>query len=201
MFKPPPEILEADYPVFKPAHDVGEWARSVFIDPDGPLSNPDHDHLNLATILFVWSSHTFKSQGRVVAATAQTGNQRGGGPGKKEWQESLYYEWHGGALPTFVITLCAPFFIEADPTSVCSVIEHELYHCGQMRDRHGEPIYIDGMPRFTLRGHDVEEFIGVVQRYGAVHPSMIELQRALNSPPEISSARVNDVFCGCGARL
>jgi len=37
------------------------------------------------------------------------------------------------------------------------------------RDAFGAPKFkkSTGLPSFTLRGHDVEEFVGVVRRYGA----------------------------------
>ena len=48
------------------------------------------------------------------------------------------------------------------------MLEHELYHIGVMRDEDGEIVYSDssGLPKHYLAGHDVEEFIGVVKRYG-----------------------------------
>nr|WP_271894430.1 putative metallopeptidase [Phyllobacterium sp. IY22] len=47
-------------------------------------------------------------------------------------------------------------------------MEHELYHAGQDRDSFGAPKFrkSTGLPVFILRGHDIEEFIGVVRRYG-----------------------------------
>jgi hypothetical protein len=45
--------------------------------------------------------------------------------------------------------------------------KHELHHVGQSKNPYGAPAF-DKQGRLTLRfvGHDVEEFIGVVARYG-----------------------------------
>lgn len=181
---------------------MGEWAKKTFVDKNGPLFNKDHAHLKFADVLFVWSSVSFRSKGRTVVGTAQEGRQQGGGPGKKDFSEFLYREWNGGKLPTFVITLAAPFFAEADPTSILAVVEHELYHCGQQRDEFGFPKFNkDGLPMFAMRGHDIEEFVGVVKRYGSTSPEMNALKDALNSPRAVSTERAKDAFCGCGARL
>jgi len=50
-----------------------------------------------------------------------------------------------------------------------TALEHELYHIVQSVDEFGAPKFNrdTGMPTLTLRGHDVEEFVGVVRRYGA----------------------------------
>lgn len=204
-FPPIPEELLRNrlFPMFLPAHEVRDWARSTFIDKDAPLCNPDHAHLRLADVLFVWSSVNFKRQGQVVVGTAQIGKQRPSGPGQKEFIESRYLEWNRGVLPDFIVTICAPYVKEAAPDAICALVEHELYHCGQQKDRFGFPQYFkSGMPKFALRGHDVEEFVGVVERYGDLgNPSMLRLKDALNSKPSIRPSQSRGVVCGCGAKV
>ncbi len=201
---PPKEITESFQPLFRPDHDLRDWALNTFVHDGAILQNPDHAHLQFADILFVWSSVCFRSKGKGVVGTAQRGIQQGGGPGKKEYLESFYREWNGGhKLPDFIITICAPYVIEADPASICSLIDHELYHCGQERDEFGYPKYTDsGLPKFALRDHDISEFVGVVKRYGDLGDrSMIDLRDALNATPTISRAQSDRAVCGCGAKV
>lgn len=49
------------------------------------------------------------------------------------------------------------------------VVEHELYHAAQETDAFGAPKFNRSTGRrvFTIRGHELEEFVGVVRRYGA----------------------------------
>ncbi|WP_267902481.1 putative metallopeptidase [Sinorhizobium meliloti] len=44
-------------------------------------------------------------------------------------------------------------------------------------------------PVFTVRGHDVEEFVGVVRRYGADAAGVRAIVDAANRPPEIAGHR------------
>ncbi len=84
--------------------------------------------------------------------------------------------------------------------SWCAVSEHELYHCAQARTKYGAPRFIKGKPVFSIRGHDVEEFVGVVQRYGAVGTGVADLAAAAGRAPEIGRAGVAAV-CGTCLRL
>ncbi|HHP1741547.1 TPA: putative metallopeptidase, partial [Klebsiella pneumoniae] len=51
-----------------------------------------------------------------------------------------------------------------------------------------------GMPVLKLRGHDVEEFVGVVRRYGA-SKDVQEMVDAANRPAEVAHI---DVARACG---
>ncbi len=200
-----PELIRKNslFPVFAPAHEVRDWARRTFIDKDADLVNPDHKHLRLADILFVWSSVNFKRQGQVVVGTAQPGKQRPSGPGQKEFIESWYLAWNKNQSPDFIITICAPYVVDANPDQICALIEHEIYHCGQAKDAFGFPKYNkNGVPKYAMRGHDVEEFVGVVERYGDLgDPRMLQLKDALNSKPLIRQSQSRGVVCGCGAKV
>lgn len=199
----PSHLLEdedAD-PVFEPAHEVRLWAYSWFIDEDATLFNPDHEHLQEADILFVWSSVCFKSKGYEVVGTCQLGEQTGA-KGTKEFAEWQFRTMNGGKLPDFVVTLCAPYFAETSSEAVCAVVEHELYHGGQRLDKYGIPMrHRDGSPVYEIRGHDIEEHLGVVARYGAYSPQLMKLRDSLNAPPLIPRAFSRDAVCGCGARI
>lgn len=105
-------------------------------------------------------------------------------------------EWFG-AIPDFVITLDATFAAECDDVSFCALVEHELMHCAQKRNPYGVPLFsrTTGKPLFALRGHDVEEFVGIVERYGAYDLGVQRLVRAASNPPLIDLAKIARV-CG-----
>ena len=88
---------------------------------------------------------------------------------RKARQEQQMRDWFG-FVPTYLITVDASFCERANDTEFCYLLEHELYHIGVMRDEDGEIIYSDstGLPKHYLAGHDVEEFVGVVKRWGQV---------------------------------
>lgn len=198
--KPPSRLLEAIHPTFAPAPDIRDWAYATFIEEGAPLQNPDHEHLKDAQILFLWSSIPFTKTGRQVVGTAQRGFQSGS-LGKKELIEQRFREWNAGDLPDFVITLCAPYLHEASERGACALVEHELYHCAQETDLFGAPAFTDsGMPKWTIRGHDIEEFVGIVARYGAYSPELMALQTVLARGPLVAPEEINAV-CGCGARV
>lgn len=199
---PPESVLQASAEgmEFAPAHDVRDWALRTFVDPAGPLANPDHEHLNDADLLVIWAGGAFRLSGRQVVGTARLGPQQGA-MGKREFQEYLFRTWNGGRLPDFVVTLSAPYCVEAAPEAVCALVEHELYHCAQARDEWGNPKYHkDGSPIWGMRGHDVEEFVGVVRRYGAHSLELQEMSRALSSGPEIAPGAIR-AACSCGATV
>lgn len=79
----------------------------------------------------------------------------------------------------------------------CALCEHELSHCGQARDEFGVPKFSQetGMPAFCMRGHDVEEFVGVVARYGALTPEIAALVQAANSAPVVAGGQIA-IACG-----
>lgn len=199
--RPPGYILDALYPTMEPAPELKEWALATFVHVGGPLQNPDHEHLNDAQLLFLWSSHPFRKGGREVVGTCQLGRQQGS-LGKKELLEQRYREWHGGSLPDFVITICAPFVLDATPATKCALIEHELLHASQERDEFGDPKFNQdtGLPCWTMRPHDLEVFISEVARYGAYSPELRALKTVLDRGPLVADEEVSAV-CGCGAKI
>ncbi|HFX7767647.1 TPA: putative metallopeptidase, partial [Acinetobacter baumannii] len=84
----------------------------------------------------------------------------------------------------------------ANDTEFCYLLEHELYHIGVMRDEDGEIVYSDssGLPKHYLAGHDVEEFIGVVKRWGP-SKNVKRLIEVAKNPPFVSDL---DIARCCG---
>lgn len=185
-------------PIFEPAPELERWVRATIIEP-GALFNPDHKHLQLATIGFLWTNVENTKQGRMIAGTAQFGRPGGSSPWVKGKAEQQMRQWFGH-LPDFLITLNAKILSLCDQATVLAVIEHELYHCAQAKDEFGFPRFkeSDNSPIWAIRGHDVEEFVGVVQRYGMEAAQIEPLVRATNSEPMIGRAKV---AAACGTCL
>jgi hypothetical protein len=113
--------------------------------------------------------------------------------------EQQLREWFG-AVPDFVITLDANWFErEATNLARCAVIEHELHHCAQQTDEYGSPRFsrATGLPLWEIAGHDVEEFMSVVRRYGAWSPELQEMGSAIVNAPEIGAADVDGICGSC----
>jgi len=89
-----------------------------------------------------------------------------------------------------------------DDPSFCALVEHELYHCGQKLDVHGMPKFgQDGMPQFAIRGHDVEEFVGVVARYGADAAGVSEMVEAAKHRPSVGLASIAGACGTCHLKV
>jgi Putative phage metallopeptidase len=198
---PPAALVEDIFGMrFAPAPDLGAWVQATFIDEAGRLCNEDHAHLRDATVGWLWASSGFVKQGRRVLGQAEMPMFRCG-PWQKARQEQQLAEWFG-ELPDFVITLDAFHCAQADDTEFCALVEHELYHCGHALDEFGVPKFTrTGRPVFAIRGHDVEEFVGVVRRYGVGHPDgyLADLIRAAAKGPQIAPLAVAGVCGTCAA--
>lgn len=200
---PPADLGQytGDHPVnFVAALDLPEWVAQTFINEDAPLHNPDHEHLieNLDGVGFLWAASGYESRGRRVAGQAEELVFRCN-RWQKIRQEQQFMEWFGLQIPEFIITLDAAYCRECSDAEFCALVEHELYHIGQKLNNYGAPVFdkYTGRPKLTIRGHDVEEFVGVVRRYGVGHPQgkLSALVAAANSAPEVSRLHVAQA-CG-----
>lgn len=187
----------APYIKLTPATGVHEWVIEQIISEDGVLHNPDHMHLLEADIAFLWAATSFTKQGRTVLGQAEEVMMRAGGWQKARMEQQLY-EWFGHK-PDFIITLAGDFCSQCSDLEFCALVEHELYHIAQATDEFGAPkFYRDsGLPKLCMRGHDVEEFTGVVRRYGA-SANVQELIDAASQPAEV--AKIN-IARACGTCL
>jgi hypothetical protein len=196
---PPEFLLENDAPgfLFEPAPDLVAWIHHTLLNEDSPLYNDEHVHLVDARIGVLWTNCDNSRMGKGIVGQAERG---GGGQGGK-WQKARVtqqmYEWFGG-VPHFLITLDALYASQASDASFMALVEHELYHCGQKRDEFDDLAYDDdGLPIFTMRPHDAEEFVGVVRRYGvgAAAAGVADLVAAASLEPSVAVADIASV-CG-----
>jgi len=193
----PPQLLHDQvFLTLCPASEVWEWIETEILASAGSLHNPDHAHLLDANIRVLWASQPFAKQGRTVLGQAEQVMHRAGG-WQKARQEQQMREWFGEE-PQFLITLAADYCAQCTDAEFCALVEHELYHIAQATDQYGAPKFTqDGMPKLEMRGHDVEEFIGVVRRYGASN-DVQQLIDAASRPPEV--AKIN-IARACGTCL
>lgn len=193
---PPKDLTEKVFTTVIPAPDVWEWVQKEIISDDGSIHNPDHEHLADANIQVMWASISFGKQGRTVLGQAEKVMHRAGGWQKARAEQQMR-EWFGEE-PEFIITLAADYCAQCSDEEFCALVEHELFHIAHKLDKYGSPAFgEDGMPRLEMRGHDVEEFVGVVRRYGASLDVQMLIDAA-SKPPEV--ARIN-VARACGTCL
>jgi hypothetical protein len=184
---------------FAPAPDLVEWISSTFLEEGAPLFNEDHQHLVFATIGVLWTTVPNGHNGRAIVGQAELGASMGGmGKWTRARAAQQMVEWFGCA-PDFVITLFGPYADICDDATFCALVEHELSHCGQERDEFGMPRFrkSTGMPAFCMRGHDVEEFISIVRRYGADASGVRAMIDAAAEGPTIAAADIGFACANC----
>ncbi|MFH3825356.1 putative metallopeptidase [Acinetobacter pittii] len=185
-----------------PASDLKNWVVANFLTLGGPLHNPDHDHIaemlhdNEGFLASAWASTAYTRTKRMVLGQCEKVMFQQGG-WKKARQEQQMRDWFG-FVPIYLITIDASFCEKANDNEFCALFEHELYHIGVERDSDGEIIYSDhtGLPKRYLAGHDVEEFIGVVKRWGA-NDSVKRLVEVAKNPPFVSDLDISKCCGNC----
>lgn len=163
---PPPDMVDDVDELFVPSSDLIMWARDTFILPSALLHNEDHAHLEFVEIGMLWTNVGNSRGGNRIVGQCELGRPQAMGKWAKARAELQVREWFGD-IPDFIITLDAGYAAGCDDDTFCALVEHELYHAGQELDLFGAPKFkMDGSPKFGIKGHDVEEFVGVVERYG-----------------------------------
>jgi hypothetical protein len=178
---------------------VATWLRDTFVTEGSPLYNEDHKHLAFAAIGVLWTNVANSGQQRTVLATAEMPTPKGARwtIARAKYQLAQWF----GDVPDFVITLSAPLLSDVDDATFCAVLEHELYHCSQARNEFGAPKWhLDGSPVFGIRGHDVEEFVSIVARYGAGATRVGALVQAAQQRPLVQAASIVGACGTCIAR-
>ncbi|SED32617.1 hypothetical protein SAMN05216205_4917 [Pseudomonas mohnii] len=195
---PPASLLElselSDFGIrLTPAPEVWEWLQAEILANTGSIHNEDHAHLLDADIRVMWASAAFAKKGRTVVGQAEQVAFRAGGWQKARMEQQMF-DWFG-CVPTYIITLAADYCAQCSDADFCALVEHELYHIAQAKDQYGAPKFTqEGLPKLEMRGHDVEEFVGVVRRYGA-SPDVQALVDAANSPAEVGKLNISRA-CG-----
>lgn len=195
----PPDSLFGESAWFRPiapADGVAEWVSEAILAEGAPLYNEEHKHLFFADIAYLWAAVENTKQMRRVVGQCEEVMIRAGG-WQKARQEQQLYEWFG-RVPKFLITLDAQYSRDCTDLEWCALVEHELYHVGHRKDEFGEPAFTkDGEPKLGIRGHDVEEFVGIVRRYGVggAAGETAKLIAAAKRVPEVGHV---DIAQACG---
>lgn len=196
--RPPESLFTAEnwFRRFAPADGVAEWVHQTLLSEHSPLYNADHFHLKDADIEFLWAAQENSRQMRRVVGQCEEVTFRCGA-WQKGRQEQQMHEWFG-RVPAYLITLDAMYANDCSDIEWCALIEHELFHIAQKKDEFGEPAFTkDGAPKLGIRGHDVEEFVGIVRRYGvgAAAGDTAKLVAAAQKAPEIAGFNIAQA-CG-----
>ena len=85
-------------------------------------------------------------------------------------------------IPDFILTIDALWWAAASPFEREALVHHELCHCEHATDKDGELKFTDeGLPVWTIRAHDLEEFNATVRRYGAWKGDITAFSQSLDS--------------------
>jgi hypothetical protein len=195
--RPPRALLESfEGETFLPAPEVRDWFTWAFLSEGAPLHNPDHDDLLMADIGVVWTDVKCVRQMIQVVGMMELARPS---PMDNQWKKARYNHqlksWFGN-VPDFLMTLYAPHLSEVDNATFCAIVEHELYHARlRFITRQGKPVW-------AIYGHDVEEHVGIVARYGAgaAAGKTVELVAAAKKKPLVAPAQVS-MACGTCLRL
>ncbi|RVJ93092.1 putative metallopeptidase [Sinorhizobium meliloti] len=202
--QPPSSLFEEiNSPAFVPAEEMPEWIEETFLDSASMLHNPEHAHLAHAEIGVLWTVVENSRKGRRIIGQCEEGKPQGAmGKWALARAEMQVKQWFG-FVPDFIITLDAEYCRACGDAEFMALVEHELYHAAQETDAFGAPKFSrsTGAPVFTIRGHDVEEFVGVVRRYGADAAGIRAIVDAANRPPEIARAQIAHACGTCQWRL
>lgn len=191
-----PEPNENEWHIaFRASLDWSAWIKETFCDPESEMFNEDHHHLAEADIGVLFAFMSNQKKGKRVIGRAQMGEVRG----NDEWARALSaeqrYRWFG-MIPDFIMTLDATWMDSASNLERCALIEHELFHMAHAVDRFKMPMFqASGKPKWAIAPHDIEEFAGVVRRYGTYSDELKELIHAASQPSEFDAVQI-DGLCG-----
>lgn len=199
---PPAHLFEPMSPAaFVPDDDLAAWLLETFVAEDAHLLNEDHRHLRFAEIGCLWTNVGNSRQQRRIVGQCELGQPRATmGRWAKARAEIQVTEWFGD-IPDFILTFDAQYAANCSDDEFCALVEHELYHAGQERDEFGQPKFTrEGRPKFGMRGHDIEEFVGVVRRYGAQAAGVAALVDAAKGRPEVAAVKIAQACGTCALR-
>lgn len=198
---PPPHIVEPMAPLaFRPAVDVEQWLRGTFIDEGSALVNEAHAHLRQAEIGVLWTNVPMKRRGRSYLGTCEAPTETAAtwSKARGEWQ---IRQWFDGPVD-FLITLYAPACAEMTDRAFMALCEHELLHAAHKLDDFGQPQYDrqTGRPKFALAPHSFEEFVGVVERYGATSPELRIAAESIMAGPLLDDEALSIACMACARK-
>lgn len=201
MIRPQPSLeLQVPGNQIEPSVELQEWLMNTFVHEDGELCNEEHAHLRMANIAAIWTNVEYEDGLMPVAGMAEIVKVNG-----KPWARTERIDHlcllHGD-IPQARIWIYAPYAATLSDGAFCALVEHELYHLAQKKDKEQQPLFDDeGRPVLTGRDHDVSEFLGIVERYGvdSVHSNVKKLVEVAKRQPLIQAAAIRSVCGTCAA--
>lgn len=182
--RPMPPVLDMETMPARVAPDVLQWLRAAMIDPTGPLHSESHAHLEQADIGVLWTDVLNVSKQRSVLGMAESPMPppATGKWARARWEADMIARF--GSVPDFILTFYAPAVAEMSDTDWCRIARHELLHCAQAVDEFGCPKFSreTGLPKYCIRGHDVEEFVEVVADFGPTEPVKTLIEASVRPP-------------------
>jgi predicted metallopeptidase len=133
------------------AHEVEEIAKDLIATK--------HERLAAATIAYVFRSPPAKSHGRLVLGKARKVS------GLAAWLAEI----SPTGSPFFVLEVAIEPWDQASTRRRYALVDHELCHM------------VDEGEGLAIRGHDVEEFIEVIERHGIWRRDLDVLNLALQA--------------------
>ena len=203
--RPPAELVAlTGRNLFEPAPELVDWIEAAYLSETGMLFTSEHGHLPGAKIACLWTNCENSRQQRRIVGQAEIppGPPRGGKWARARVEFQLE-QWFGD-IPDFLLTFDALYANDIDDATLCALVDHELFHCAQDTDDFGMPKFnkVTGLPSYCIQGHDVEEFVGVVRRFGieAGAGDAVDFVMAAAGKPEIAPAALAQA-CGTCLRL
>lgn len=185
---------------FEVAQGFRDWIIETFISERSELFNPDHAHLADANLGVLWTNCANSRNMRTVIGQAELMPPMAMGKWQRARAAQQIEDWFG-YMPDFLLTFSVEAAQMLDDASFCALVEHELYHCAQKLDIYGMPKFReDGSPSFCIRGHDVEEFVGVVARYGPQAAGVSAMVEAANQRPKVGLAAIAGICGTCSLK-
>jgi hypothetical protein len=146
---------------------------------------PEHAHLQMATIGYIFRDDELRRQGKVKWAEAILSERIL--QSEKRWGRLV--KWailrilpqFGEVVPDFVILIDRNIWSGLDDDAKFALVDHELSHCfyATLDDGETQKFHQDGSPWWAIRGHDVEDFEGVVERNGLWSEELRSMARTI----------------------
>lgn len=168
------EIRADEYSEAKEARELGEMLIERV---------EAHVHLQMATVGYVFRDDELRRRGDVVVAEAILVERIL----QSEKRYARIVKWAIlrilgiDDLPTFLVLIDRNIWEGYSIEEKVALVDHELSHCAQATTEDGEtPKFTrDGDPVWTIKGHDLEEFCGVVERNGLWSEQLREMARVI----------------------
>ena len=150
-------------PIYSDAPDVESLAED--------LIHLHHPHLIDEPIRYIFRDKAAKKHDKIVRGTASIlgGRTAFFSLTEEEWDRE---EERQESPSFFVIEIAADQWAEMSSQEQQALVDHELSHCWACDVEKGKGEGKRPVRSLSLRGHDVEEFAHIVQRYGMWHAEL-----------------------------